>query len=335
MASDGSGTPPVEPEVKSAAVNEPVAIGDAEAVDGSAIGDGAAPPDLPPVAGSRWAPLLARFNPLRLMRGQTAEAQVKDGSALLEKGALAQALVAFNKALELDANCIPAYRGLARVYLRRGGRVNRETALTHYHEALRRQPLASELYALCARVYDALGKSQEATLERRKFAIARALQADPHDAVANNNMGVLFMRQGRMDDALEYFNRAVACDRAYDVAYRNLAAVYQQRAKQAADDTARADCAAKAREAMQKALEIAPTVPTLLAHARLLTAEGKLAEALTVLEQVGQSAPANPAVYLIKKQVLEGLGRHDEARAANASYQQFRQKAGAAPSASG
>jgi tetratricopeptide (TPR) repeat protein len=273
--------------------------------------------------------LLARLNPLRMFRRHSVDGYITEGKDLLENGSLGQAAVAFQKALELDANCIPAYRGLAKVFYKKGGRTNLETALKHYQEAIRRNPREHDLYAITAKIYDTLGKRKEATLERKKFVIVRALDADARNPIANNNMGILFLQQGRMDDALDYFKRAVDADRSYDVAYRNLAAAYFQLAKQAKDADKKADYGSKAREAIQKAMEIAPAVPTLMAHARVLMMDGKLDDVLATLEKVDAMDPASPDVYYLKKMALEGLGRFEEAKSAHESYLVFKRQAGA------
>lgn len=270
----------------------------------------------------------AKLNPLRMMRRRSVEGLVEEGRDLTENGSLAQAIVAFQKAIELDANCIPAYRGLGKVYYKRGGRSNMETALKHYQEAIRRNPKEHDLYAITAKIYDAIGKRKEATLERKKFVIVRALDADPRNPIANNNMGILFMQQGRMDDAVDYFNRALQADRHYDVAYRNLAATYFQMAKKAGDDDdKRVTFNNKAREYIDKALEIAPTVPTLMAHARIMMMDGDLEDVLAVLEKVDQMAPANPEVFFMMKMAYEGLGRFEEAGNAEESYRVFKGQA--------
>jgi tetratricopeptide (TPR) repeat protein len=271
--------------------------------------------------------LLARLNPLRLFRKASVEGYINEGKDLLESGSLAQATVAFNKALELDADNVAAYRGLGKVFFKKGGRSNMEVALKHYQSALRNNPWEHDLYAITAKIYDALGKRKEATLERKKFVIVRALEADPKNPIANNNMGILFLQQGRMDEALDYFNRAVKSDRHYDVAHRNLAAAYFQLAKKAPDAEQKADYNAKAREAIQSALAIAPSVPSLMAQARILMMDGNLEEVLSILEQVDKMDPANPEVHLMLRMTYEGLGRFEEAKSAQESYLAFKRQA--------
>ena len=274
--------------------------------------------------------LLARLNPMRMFRRRSVENYLSEGRDLLEHGSMAQATVAFQKALELDSKCIAAYRGLGKVFFKKGGRSNLEIALKHYQDAIRLNPKEHDLYAISAKIYDSMGKRKEATLERKKFVIVRALEADPRNPIANNNMGILFLQQGRMDDALDYFNRAINADRNYDVAYRNLAAANFQLAKKEQDPDKKTHFNNKARESIEKALAIAPAVPTLMAQARILMMDGNLDDVLAILEQVDRQDPANAEVYYMKKMALEGLGRFEEAKSAHESYLVFKRQAAAA-----
>jgi tetratricopeptide (TPR) repeat protein len=317
----------------------PAAADDAEALQAPAAGAaGAAPPPgeapepevsaetdtLESSSGGGSRSFLSLLNPLRWFRRHSVDNYIAEGKEFLDSGSMAQATVSFKKALEMDPKCAAAYRGLGKVFFKKGGRSNLETALKHYQEAIKLNPMEHDLYAITAKIYDGQNKRKEATLERKKFVIVRALDADARNPIANNNMGILFLQQGRMDEALDYFNRAVDADRSYDVAYRNLAAAYFQMAKKATDAEKKADCNSKAREAIQKAMDIAPAVPTLMAHARILMMDGSLDEVLGVLERVDQMAPASPDVYFMKKMALEGLGRFEEAKSANESYLAFK-----------
>ena len=81
------------------AENDPI-IGDAEEVNES---------------------FLSKLNPLRLFRGQSADNFVREGREHLENGSLAQATVSFKKALNADPNNSHAYRGLGKVFFKKGG----------------------------------------------------------------------------------------------------------------------------------------------------------------------------------------------------------------------
>ena len=271
--------------------------------------------------------LMSRLNPLNIFRRNSPEALVSEGKELLDNKSYAQATVAFQKALQLDPNHVGAYRGLGKVFFKKGGRSNMENALKHYLEAIKRHPMDHDLYAISAKIYDALGKRKEATLERKKFVIVRALDADPKNPIANNNMGILFLQQGRTDSALSYFNKAIDSDKNYDVAHRNLAAAYFQMAKKEQDQDKKSSLNGRAKAEILKAVKITPSVPSLLAHARILLAEGNLEEVITISDRIDEMDPANKDVYHLKKLAYEGLGKFEEARNAQESYVLFAKEA--------
>jgi tetratricopeptide (TPR) repeat protein len=266
---------------------------------------------------------LSRLNPRNWFRRRNVEGFIREAKDLMDHGSYAQAIVAFQKVLEMDGNSVAALRGLGKVYYKRGGRSNMETALKHYQEAIKRRPMDHDLYAITAKIYDALGKRKEATLERKKFVIVRALDADARNPIANNNMGILFLQQGRADMALSYFRRAIESDRNYDVAYRNLAAVYFQLAKVEEDAGKKADFNSQAKEAIQKAMEIVPNPATLLAWGRIQLREGAFDEVVRICDRIDEMDPANKDVFYLKKLALEGLGRFEEAKDAHESYMMF------------
>jgi len=272
------------------------------------------------------AGFLSRLNPLRIFKGQSAENFVREGREHLENGSMAQATVSFKKALQTDPNNSSAYRGLGKVYFKKGGRSNMETALKYYQEGVKRNPKDYECYVITAKIYDALGKRKEATLERKKYVIVRALDADDKNPIANNNMGILSMQQGKTDEALEYFKKAVRSDKNFDVAYRNIAATYHRMAKNESNQSKKKEYLKKAGDEVEKALKIAETPATLLAHARIIMMHGDYEKALFVAEKVDKLAPANKDVFFLKKMALEGLGRFEEAKDAENSYKIFMQE---------
>ena len=271
----------------------------------------------------------AKLNPMNLVRRNNPNALINEGKQHLDNQSYAQAMVSFNRALHIDKNNLPALRGLGKVFFKKGGRANMDTSLKYYQQAIKYHPKDHELYAISAKIYDSLGKRKEATLERKKFVIVRALDADAKNPIANNNMGILFLQQGRAKDALSYFQKSIDSDRNYDIAYRNMAAVYYLMAKDEEDPAKKSDFNSNAREAIEKAVSIAPSVPSLLALARLRLKDGHFDETLSLVEKLDEMAPANKDVYKIKKMALEGLGRFEEAKHANDSYNVFAEEAAA------
>ncbi|MDH5751280.1 MAG: tetratricopeptide repeat protein [Deltaproteobacteria bacterium] len=266
---------------------------------------------------------LSMLNPANWFSRHSTEKLIREGRDLLDNGSLAQATVAFKRALNIDSKCVPAYRGLGKVFFKKGGRSNIETALAYYSEAIKINPLDADLYAITAKVYDAIGKRKEATLERKKFVIARALEVDEKNPVANNNMGILFLQQNRIEEAIGYFKKALDNDRNFDVAHRNLAATFYQQAKGEKEPGKKRDLIAKAKTEVEKALSIMPSVASLLAKGRILMMMGDFEAALAAANKADEMESANKDVFLLKKLSLERLGRFDEAKTAFESYQAF------------
>lgn len=271
----------------------------------------------------------SKLNPMNIIRRNNPNALINEGKEHLETQSYAQAMVSFNRALHIDKNNLAALRGLGKVFFKKGGRANMGTSLKYYQQAIKNHPKDHELYAISAKIYDALGKRKEATLERKKFVIVRALEADAKNPIANNNMGILFMQQGRAKDALSYFKKSIDSDRNYDVAHRNTAAVYYMLAKKEEDSAKKSDYNSRARDSIEKAVSISPSLPSLLALARVRLKEGEFPEALALVDKLDEMAPANKDVYKVKKMALEGLGRFEEAKNAHDSYLIFAEESAA------
>ena len=286
-----------------------------------------AEPDLPPLETGKGS-LLKRLNPLNLLKQETPGRFVSEGQDLLEHKNFAQATIAFRKALSLDANCVPAHKGLGDVLLKKGGRTNVGQALEHYLKVLELDPFHDSVYALTAKVFDALGKPKEATLERKKMVVVKTLATDARNPVANNNMGILLLRQNRVSDAISYFQRATEADPHYDMAFRNLATVFYKLATSTEDAAKREEYLNRTEGPITKALEISRSVPNLLTQGRILSLQGQDAQALELVEQAAAQEPANKDVFGLKKLLLERLNRMDEAKQAFESYQVFSRAAG-------
>jgi tetratricopeptide (TPR) repeat protein len=279
-----------------------------------------------PDAGSAPAPapegrqLLKKINPLNLFKRETPANLVRTGRELEANRNLAQATVAFNRALVLDPNYAPAYVGLGDILLKKGGRANIEAALAHYREAIKRNPFSETVYAAMGRANDMLGRRKEAALEKKKMVVVRTLQAEPGNPVANNNMGILFLQQGNVQAAVDYFTRAVQSDPRYETSLRNLAITYYKLAADATDPAVRETHLDKAKGFVSRALGIALAPLTLLAQARILTLEERFEEALGVCEQVEAIDPTMKEVFGLKKVALMKLNRLEEANKAYETY---------------
>lgn len=267
--------------------------------------------------------LLSKLNPLNLFKKDTPARHITDGRELLENKNFAQATIAFNKALALDENSAEAYRGLGDTLVKKGGRSNIAGALEHYLKVVEIDPFNDTIYGTTARVFDILNKPKEATLERKKMVVIRTLSTDARNPIANNNMGILLLRQNRTVDAIKYFQKAIDSDQRYDMAIRNLATVYYKLATSTEDAKKKEEFLSKAESQISKAIDIASTIPNLLTYGRILMQTGKNEQAMELVERAEELDSASKDVFGLKKMLLERLNRMDEARDAFESYQVF------------
>ncbi len=262
----------------------------------------------------------AKLNPLTLFTKDTPKSMVKRGRVLMENRNFAQATIAFKRALELDSEFTPAYEAIGDVLMKKGGRSNVTAAIEQFREAVVRNPLSEKAYANMAKAFDMLGKRKEAALEKKKLVVVKTLDRDPENPIANNNMGILFLQQKQVDTALEYFGRAVKSNPTYDTGFRNMALTYYRLATEAEDPAKCESYLEKAKPNIVKALEVAESPLSLMAHARILIMEENYEDALVSCERAEKIDPALKDVFGVKKNILLKLNRLEEANTAFETY---------------
>jgi len=151
------------------------------------------------------------------------------GNALLKTGKLPEAEKAFRQALELDPNHVPALFSLGQCYERMGREEEARQAQGRFFQASG----AKERYLDEKRLFRA-AQSRSEILERQGkaepalealLAYRQALEAFPP---YQQELGVAYLRLGRVADALGAFEKAVAGDAGLVEAHAQLAALYQQ-----------------------------------------------------------------------------------------------------------
>jgi tetratricopeptide (TPR) repeat protein len=136
--------------------------------------------------------------------------------------------------------------------------------------------------------------------------LRRSLAADPNQPKAALNIGVIVRGLGRLDEAAGWFEKAVASRPDYGEAHFNLGLVHQERAELPA-----------AEACFRLAVRYAPgLVEAQLALGRARRAQGDLPGALAHLERADIQAPRLPNLAYNKADVLQHLGRREEAIAA-------------------
>jgi tetratricopeptide (TPR) repeat protein len=184
-----------------------------------------------------------------------------------------------------------------------------EEAARMAEAALRLEPEDQTLYFLAMKARQDAGQHEEA------YALARrALAKFPQSARANFEVGFHLHKLGRWDEALPYFDKAIAADAAYEEPYYFRGDVLLRREQAGLAE-------AEFRRALEKRGEY--TVAR-LALGRALMAQGKMEQALAELREAARRDPVNPQPHLLLSQVLFRMGNAAEAKLAKETSQRLR-----------
>lgn len=144
-----------------------------------------------------------------------------------------KAIESLREAIRLDPQHAEARFQLGLLYAKRK-RIDdqsRQEALAQLETLARLEDLETLLpdthrvYFALATIYDDCPVHWDQALA----AYERCLEIRPDFAPAYNNLGVIYQRQGRLEEALKAFREAVLCDPDYERAYHNLGRLYRQR----------------------------------------------------------------------------------------------------------
>ena len=175
--------------------------------------------------------------------------------------------------------------------------------------ALRVAPEDEGLYYLARQARQDAAQMEEA------FALAkRALARFPFSARANFEVGFHLHKLGRLDEAIPYFDKAIAADPSYEEPYYFRGDVLLRREQAGL-------AAAAFRSALERRKDY--TVAR-LALARALIAQEKLDAAVVELEEATRQDPENSQPYLLLSQTYFRLGKADAAKAAKETSQRLR-----------
>lgn len=133
---------------------------------------------------------------------------------LLGKGKVEEAIVHYNKALELDPTYSEAHFNLGNAVLRLG-RV--DDAIAHYEKALETNSSNIPAHYNLAGVLAQSGRLDAAIDHYKKI-----LEKDPNHAAAHNNLGVALARAGRVEEAVAQYAKALELNPGNAEAHYNL-----------------------------------------------------------------------------------------------------------------
>jgi serine/threonine-protein kinase len=214
------------------------------------------------------------------------------------KGALEEAARECQRALDLDRDCVPAYRELGNVRFAQRKYTEAADAL---REAVRRQPLAAQLHAeLALALY--WGRDFRAAED----AAHDAIEIDPHCAEGYNVLGLVYVAENRLDEAIIEHQQAIQCRRPSAMLYYNLGNAYLRQQKEAeAEDAYRQASALDRRMAEPR-----------IALGMFLLRKGKAAAAEEELRQAVALARTNAVAHIFLSEALQKQDKFDDALAA-------------------
>jgi Tfp pilus assembly protein PilF len=163
------------------------------------------------------------------------------GLALMRAGKYEEAILEFQRVLELNPKHGGAYLNLGITYLRQG---KFEEAIQALKKSMALSPrLTPEIYTNLGVIYGKQGRVEEAI-----HAYQKAIEARPHNSAAYYNLGDIYAKQGDVDRAISCFEGAVKFTPEFYKAHYYLAGLYEKKGWRE-----------KSQEANAKALKFIPS----------------------------------------------------------------------------
>jgi tetratricopeptide (TPR) repeat protein len=145
--------------------------------------------------------------------------------------------------------------------------------------------------------------AQQGRLEEALLSFRRALQVQPDLPQTHNNLGIALQDQGRLEEAVASYRRALALNPGYAMAYNNLGTALKEQAK----PEEAADC-------FRRALQLKPDDVMACSNlAGALNEQGQLAEAVACYRRALELKPDFAEAYADLGGLLRDQGSVDEA----------------------
>ena len=152
-----------------------------------------------------------------------AEAHNNLGNFLFQKGSVDEAMVHYQKALEINPDYAEAHYNLGYALLKMG---NVDEAIAHLQKALQINPDYAEAHNNLGYALIQKGSVDEATAHFQK-----ALQINPDYADAHNNLGNILLEKGSVDEAIIHFQKALQIKPDFAEAHKNLSNALLQKGR--------------------------------------------------------------------------------------------------------
>lgn len=216
------------------------------------------------------------------------------GKALLQTGALAEAIATYERIIALRPSA-EAHCNLANVFARSG---RLDDAVTHFRRALTLKPDFVAAHNNLANALSGLGRPDEAIAHFQK-----ALALDPNLVEAHVNVGNVLLAQGKQAEAVAQFERALAVNPNFPDAHANLGNVFLAQGR-----------LSDAAQCYQRALDLKPDLAEPNNNLGIvLSAQGNLAEAARRFQLAIASKPDFIDAYNNLARAFLSTGQMDNA----------------------
>jgi len=197
------------------------------------------------------------------------------GFALLKTGRLDEAIIQFQKSLEMKGDYAEAHQYLGLAFQQKG---KVKEAITHYQEALRLNPDYADAHINLGNALLQTGKVEEAIAHFQK-----GLEMKPEAAETYNNFGNALLQENRVDEAIVQFQKALEIEPNAAIPHYCLAIALVRKGR--LDEAIIHD---------QKAVKIMPNFgPAHIDLGNALLQEGRLAEAIPHYQKALEIKPAD------------------------------------------
>ena len=147
-----------------------------------------------------------------------AEAYYCRGNAYVALGNEKQAIEDYDRAIEINPTIAEAYINRAYIYVTHG---NEKQAIEDANRAIEINPTIAEAYIIRGNAYKGIGNDNQAIVE-----FDRAIEINPKFAKAYNNRGNTYASLGNYKQAILDYDRAIDLDPAIAEVYHNRGNVY-------------------------------------------------------------------------------------------------------------
>jgi len=130
-----------------------------------------------------------------------AKAHLNLGNVLLQEGSVDEAITHYQKVLQINPDYVEAHYNLGNALIKKG---SVDEAITHFQKALQIKPDYAEAHNNLGNALFKKGSVDEATVHYQK-----ALQITPDCAEAHINLGNILLQKGDVDEAIGHYQKAL------------------------------------------------------------------------------------------------------------------------------